>query len=103
MERRPPQPNDAYQHWLDDAAQMGLMLYRMRNDSKRERIVRVHHRQYPPLRDPPDPQRIVVQPPPPPHVSPGHDTTTPRTAALQIPTVATTSSSSVPVTVPNNQ
>lgn len=34
---RPPEA--AYQHWMDDAANMGLMLFRMRNDSKREGIV----------------------------------------------------------------
>lgn len=35
MEQRP----DPYQHWLDDAANMGLMLFRMRHDSKRERLI----------------------------------------------------------------
>lgn len=35
----PGQPPGPYQHWLDDAANMGLMLFRMRNDSKREGIV----------------------------------------------------------------
>ena len=81
MERRPPQPNDAYQHWLDDAAQMGLMLYRMRNDSKRERALRGHA----PLNNPPNPIRM----PPPEPV-----TVTPRTAAIQVPTIPSTSTSS---------
>ena len=42
MNPPPPSPSarpDAYQHWLDDAANMGLMLFRMRNDSKREGLV----------------------------------------------------------------
>lgn len=32
---KPSRP-DPYQHWMDDAANMGLILYRMRQDSKRE-------------------------------------------------------------------
>lgn len=70
-----------YQHWLDDAAQMGLMLYRMRNDSKRERMLRSHQR--PPL------QHVVPQPVPRP--LPRAEDTPRRTAALQVPTVATQS------------
>ena len=65
-----------YQHWLDDAAQMGLMLYRMRNDSKRERVLR---------NQPPVVIRTTTNPPP-----AGPARATPRTsAALQVPTVAT--------------
>lgn len=34
-----PTGGDPFSHWLDDAAYMGLMLFRMRNDSKRERAL----------------------------------------------------------------
>lgn len=96
----PPRP-DAYQHWLDDAASMGLMLYRMRNDSKRERLLMSRGRpsHQPPPSSPinlattplvvpkPEPVRMV-QPIPIPNA-------TPRTSrALQTPTVATQSTSS---------
>ena len=102
---------DAYQHWLDDAAQMGLMLYRMRNDSKRENM---QPRSTPPpppppavsgrppvyrqvLRTtshhPPPPPSPVVVPTQPPYAqsTPAHSRdTTPRTQrAIQTPTVAT--------------
>ena len=43
-----PSPPAPYEHWLDDAAQMGLMLYRMRNDSKRERMLQRRSRPPPP-------------------------------------------------------
>ena len=77
-----------YQHWLDDAAQMGLMLYRMRNDSKRERMFRNH-----------PPMVVRTSPPAPPPSSPAPQPmvlrdATPRTsAALQVPTVATQNNS----------
>lgn len=81
-----PQPNrpDAYQHWMDDAAHMGLMLYRMRQDSKRERLLReAHHHHHNPQRSTPLPAAPKVDP-------------TPRTsAALQTPTVATRSTEPV--------
>lgn len=50
----PPSRYPTYQHWLDDAAQMGLMLFRMRHDSKRERI----------LSQSPPPSRMVPTTPP---------------------------------------
>lgn len=81
-------PVVAYQHWLDDAANMGLMLYRMRQDSKRERLIqpRVHTR--PPPVHHPDP------PPPLPTPNARSRDTTPRTdRALQTPTVATRNTS----------
>lgn len=118
MPNQPPRP-DPYQHWLDDAANMGLMLFRMRNDSKREGIVQ--------QRTPPGTPPVVMSPksdrgrgpgtPPPrgssvptqppyaqhqPHTNPlqvpplayQHRDTTPRTnQALLTPTVATASSS----------
>lgn len=85
--------SDAYQHWLDDAANMGLMLYRMRQDSKRERLLRgghhhpsgtPSHRVKPPLVVPDPP--IV---PPSPVVVVSSDPTPRTSAALQTPTVAT--------------
>lgn len=77
-----------YQHWLDDAANMGLMLYRMRNDSKRERI----QRQHPSSGTPPRPSPLPIPDPP---------YATPRTAqALQTPTVATRSTEPSPTPPP---
>jgi hypothetical protein len=58
--------NGPYQHWLDDAANMGLMLFRMRNDSKRERILTPStspQRGTPPV-SPPPPMSIPREPPP---------------------------------------
>ena len=56
-----PPPPGPYEHWLDDAAQMGLMLYRMRNDSKRERMLqrRIRPPQVPPPPQPPPPSRPI--------------------------------------------
>lgn len=74
-----------YQHWLDDAAQMGLMLFRMRQDSRRERLLDGRHRH---RRETPDPKPVVI-------------VATPRTsAALQIPTVATETVSPPPNIIP---
>lgn len=62
---------EAYQHWMDDAANMGLMLFRMRNDSKREGIVERQRQSSgtPPGTPPPvlSPQgrRVGTSPPPP--------------------------------------
>lgn len=87
-----------YQHWLDDAANMGLMLYRMRNDSKRERLAthpvarhHQHHRGIPPTPPPPPPPNSPPLSPLPVRPLPVLDTPTPRSEALQIPTVATAS------------
>lgn len=94
--------SDPYQHWLDDAAQMGLMLYRMRNDSKRERLTTttppagsggpprgrpVYHHRMPLV----TPQPVPVVPSQPEVGTPAHSRdTTPRTQqALHTPTVAT--------------
>ena len=92
-------PRSDYQHWLDDAAQMGLILYRMRNDSKRERLLRDEG--HAPLRNPPDPVRRTTAPPPPPPITvpplPLTDPT-PRTSALQVPTVATATHELRPLT-----
>ena len=33
-----------YEHWLDDTAQLGLMLYRMRNDSRLQQHRQQGHR-----------------------------------------------------------
>lgn len=110
MTTQPPPPpptnhTDPYQHWLDDAAQMGLMLYRMRNDSKRERIVAmptsppahghhqhqrrvVNHHQHQPMSSP----HSSGAPPPQSQGPSDHLNATPRTTqALQTPTVATSS------------
>lgn len=107
MDPHHPHRPDPYQHWLDDAANMGLMLFRMRNDSKRERIVTrlptpVGSRHGSPSGPPMSPQQ-PPQPPPPPSRHRSHrqapvatappPDATPRTSrALQTPTVATQSS-----------
>lgn len=117
----PRPPEAAYQHWMDDAANMGLMLFRMRNDSKREGILSRGGSPQPrsgagtpppppssppPLSPPRHHTNHPVQPPPPPnqhhhHHRPStpkqqqhhHPDATPRTnRALQTPTVATTRS-----------
>jgi hypothetical protein len=109
----------AYQHWLDDAANMGLMLYRMRNDSKRERMVgppRVQNNAPP---SPAPPQTPASSPIPMatrrqhpvdhPHRHRAYETpspmrlreVTPRTSrALQTPTVATQSTDTSSVAQP---
>lgn len=87
-------PDAAYQHWLDDAANMGLMLYRMRQDSRRERLLRGGHH-HPSSGTPPrvKPPLVVPDPPvvvPPSPAAVASSDPTPRTsAALQTPTVAT--------------
>lgn len=106
--RTPHQQPTAYQHWLDDAANMGLMLYRMRNDSKRERYVQPRATGPVPPPPPPVPPLTTGSAPIPmavppmerrhPHhhhraPAPVAQEITPRTSrALQTPTVATHSS-----------
>ena len=92
MGSNPPGP---YHHWLDDAAQMGLMLYRMRNDSKRERLQQQRHPAPPPHQHPQSPPAASAPPPTPGgrmvpvlQYPPLVQEPTPRTAAaLQTPTV----------------